>query len=54
MMEKQPKKQELHVVKKGDSLSGLSLKYKTTIEKIKAENNLESDTIFIDQTLIIP
>lgn len=55
MMEKQPEeKKQVHVVKKGDTLIGLSKKYGTKINDIKSTNNLSSDTIFIDQKLIIP
>ncbi|ASB90330.1 NlpC/P60 family protein [Bacillus sonorensis] len=40
-------------VKKGDTLWGFSKKYGTTINKIKKENKLTSDTIYIGQTLSI-
>ncbi|MDR4434551.1 C40 family peptidase [Bacillus tequilensis] len=40
-------------VKKGDTLWDLSRKYHTTIGKIKSENHLRSDIIFVGQTLSI-
>lgn len=40
-----------HIVKSGDSLSELALKYKTTVQKIKSLNNLKSDKIEIGQKL---
>ena len=43
-----------HVVSEGDTLYSLSRYYKTTVEAIKAKNNLSSNTIAIGQELIIP
>ncbi|KAA6453527.1 LysM peptidoglycan-binding domain-containing protein [Bacillus swezeyi] len=40
-------------VKKGDTLWGFSKKYGTTVGKIKKENKLTSDIIYIGQTLSI-
>ncbi|QHZ46035.1 C40 family peptidase [Bacillus sp. NSP9.1] len=40
-------------VKKGDTLWGFSKKYGTTVSKIKKENKLNSDIIYIGQTLSI-
>ncbi|ATH94870.1 peptidoglycan-binding protein [Bacillus glycinifermentans] len=40
-------------VKKGDTLWGYSKKYGTTVSKIKKENKLTSNTIYIGQTLSI-
>ncbi|WP_179319142.1 glucosaminidase domain-containing protein [Winogradskyella helgolandensis] len=45
-----PKK---HLVTKGDTLYSLSRLYKTTVEAIKAENNLKSNDLTIGQELII-
>ncbi|KYH36007.1 putative peptidoglycan endopeptidase LytE precursor [Clostridium tepidiprofundi DSM 19306] len=43
-----------HTVVKGDTLWKLSIKYSTTIDKIKNANNLSNDMIFIGQVLNIP
>ncbi len=42
-----------HVVRKGETLGGLALKYHTTVAHIKALNGLRHDTIYIGQTLRI-
>lgn len=42
-----------HVVKSGDSLWGISMKYNVSISNIKSWNNLTSDIIYINQKLII-
>ncbi len=44
----------VYTVKSGDTLSGIADKYKTTVEKLKAYNNLTSDTIQVGQKLNIP
>ncbi|MDM5297344.1 LysM peptidoglycan-binding domain-containing protein [Bacillus pumilus] len=38
-------------VQKGDTLSVLAKKYKTTVSKIKSDNKLKSDMIYVGQTL---
>ena len=43
-----------HTVVKGDSLWGLSRRYGTTAEAIRAANGLSDDTIVIGRTLQIP
>lgn len=43
-----------YTVKKGDSLSVLASRFKTTIKEIKTANKLKKDTVFIGQKLIIP
>lgn len=42
-----------HVVRKGETLSGLAVKYHTTVARIKALNNLRRSTIYIGQKLRI-
>ncbi|MFW3538194.1 LysM peptidoglycan-binding domain-containing protein [Vagococcus fluvialis] len=36
-----------HVVVKGDTLWSISQKYKTTVDKIKKDNNLKSDLLVV-------
>ena len=43
-----------HTVVKGDTLYSLSRQYNTTVDAIRAENNLTSNEITIGQQLIIP
>lgn len=40
-------------VVKGDSLSGIAIKFEKTVEELKTTNNLASNTIRLNQTLII-
>ena len=42
-----------YVVKSGDTLSAIAVKYKTTVDAIKKANGLKSDLIKPDQKLII-
>ncbi len=44
----------VYTVKSGDTLSGIADKHKTTVEKLKAYNNLTSNTIQVGQKLNIP
>ncbi|ADE54821.1 peptidoglycan recognition protein family protein [Coraliomargarita akajimensis] len=44
----------VHIVRKGETLSHISLRYNVKINAIKQANNLRSDTVRIDQKLIIP
>ena len=41
-------------VKKGDSLSVIAYRYKTSVSALKSANNLKSNTIRVNQTLTIP
>ena len=41
-------------VKRGDSLSEIAERFKTSLSELKASNNLRSNTIQIGQVLIIP
>ena len=43
-----------YVVKTGDTLWGLALRFGTTVEAIKTANSLSSDTIYKGDTLTIP
>ncbi len=45
---------DIYTVVSGDTLSGIAGKYKTTVGKLKAYNNLTSDAIQIGQKLNIP
>jgi peptidoglycan DL-endopeptidase CwlS len=45
---------EKYTVQKGDTLFGLSKKYNSSVEEIKATNSLKSDTILIGQQLVVP
>lgn len=44
----------LHVVRKGDTLSGLAVRYGVSVADIKRSNGLDSDLIRIGQRLRIP
>ena len=50
----QPIKKRVHHVKKGDTLYSISKKYKVDIKSLVDENQLENNTIFLGQNLIIP
>ncbi len=49
-----PSNKITYIVKKGDSLWIIANKYDTTVDKIKSENNLTSNSLSIGQKLIIP
>ena len=50
---KQTKRKKIYTVKRGDSLSRISYKYKVSVNKIKSWNNLKSNTIRPGQELVI-
>ncbi|WP_404332845.1 LysM peptidoglycan-binding domain-containing protein [Mesobacillus maritimus] len=50
----EPKTQTTYTVAAGDSLSVIAVRFNTTVTGIKQANNLEKDTIFVGQTLLIP
>ena len=50
----QPKTKKAHLVQKGDTLYSISKKYKVDIKSLVQENQLENNTIFLGQNLIIP
>jgi lysophospholipase L1-like esterase len=47
-------KTTVHVVRKGDTLSHLARRYRSTVNKIRMANNLRSDMIRVGQRLEIP
>ena len=47
-------KEKVHVVSKGDTLSGISREYNVKVKAIKIKNNLNSDLILIGQKLELP
>lgn len=49
-----PSTQNTYTVKKGDSLWSIAKKYNTTVEQLKAANNLTSNLLNISQVLKIP
>jgi LysM repeat protein len=44
----------VHTVEKGDTLSGLSSKYKVPMESIRRANNMTNDTVVLGRRMIIP
>ncbi|MFT6594650.1 MAG: hypothetical protein ACJAT3_000617 [Akkermansiaceae bacterium] len=44
----------VHTIKKGDSLWGISRKYGTSVEALKTINGMSNDTIIEGHTLVIP
>ena len=42
-----------YIVQKGDTLSHIALKYHTSVTELKTLNNLKSDLIFINQSLLV-
>ena len=50
----QPTTKKAHIVQKGDTLYSISKKYKVDIKSLVQENQLENNTIFLGQNLIIP
>lgn len=51
--DKKPKRSKIHKVRKGDTLYSISKKYKLTLDELKNNNSLKSNTISIGQELII-
>lgn len=50
----QPVTKKLHLVQKGDTLYSISKKYNVDMKSLVQENQLEDNTIFLNQNLIIP
>jgi LysM repeat protein len=44
----------IHTVVKGDTLSGLSAKYKVPMQSIKRANNMTNDTVVLGRKMVIP
>ena len=42
-----------HTVKSGENLYRIALKYNTTVDKIKKDNNLKNDNIAVGRKLVI-
>lgn len=42
------------IIKKGDTLSEMALKYNTTVTNLKTLNGYKSDTIFAGKTMVVP
>lgn len=45
---------DVHIVERGDTLSGIASRYRVTVAELKSANNLTSDLIRPGQTLTIP
>jgi len=43
-----------HVVKRGETLSGVSIRYNVKLQALKSINNLKKDTVRIGQVLKVP
>ena len=50
----EPEKSSIYIVKAGDSLWGIAKKYGTTVDYLKAINNLSSNLLSIGQKLKVP
>ena len=44
----------MYTIQLGDTLLSIALEFNTTVEELKASNNLKSDTIIVGQRLLIP
>ncbi|MFC6463810.1 LysM peptidoglycan-binding domain-containing protein [Marinilactibacillus sp. GCM10026970] len=51
--QKAPVTKSGYVVEKGDTLSGIALKFNTTIQQLKEKNALDSDVIYVNQNLSV-
>lgn len=50
----EPEKSSIYIVKAGDSLWGIAKKYGTTVDYLKAINNINSNILSIGQKLKVP
>ncbi|HLR91642.1 MAG TPA: LysM peptidoglycan-binding domain-containing protein, partial [Atopostipes sp.] len=48
-----PTRNRTYQIARGDTLSGIAVRFNTTVNALKAKNNLKSDLIFVGQTLKI-
>lgn len=44
----------IHTVVKGDTLSGLSSKYRVPMDSIRRANNMTNDTVILGRKMVIP
>ena len=49
-----PSNENIYIVKKGDTLYKIANMYNTTVDKLKKDNNLQSNLLSIGQELIVP
>ena len=45
---------ETYIVKTGDNLSSIASKYGTSVSELRSINNLNGDTLFVGQQLLVP
>jgi N-acetylmuramoyl-L-alanine amidase len=43
-----------HVIRRGDTLSGIAVRYNVSVRSLRSANGLRSDTVMVGQTLRIP
>ena len=53
-LKRTPTKQVSHVIRRGDTLSGIAERYNVSMSTIRSANKLASDRIRVGQTLRIP
>ena len=49
-----PSNENIYIVKKGDTLYKIANMHNTTVDKLKKDNNLQSNLLSIGQELIVP
>jgi N-acetylmuramoyl-L-alanine amidase len=53
-LKRTPTKQVSHVIRRGDTLSGIAERYNVSMSTIRSANKLATDRIRVGQTLRIP